>query len=147
MQKSWANSYFLRILYEFALDFCGTTSFPAGGHMGPPLRVPTSMRLTFSGSKTICPKPASRTGCRALGMGVSHGLKNMPPACFSPPLRGGRPFDSHYPLQKSRGSLWRTPAFLSSVNTIDAHHSGVCDQLFGKWLWLFLAAKSGILLC
>ena len=33
--KSWANSHFPQILYEFALDFCGTTFFlPGRGREG-----------------------------------------------------------------------------------------------------------------
>ena len=30
-------------------------------------------------------------------LGFSHALKNSPPDCFSPRLRRGRAFESHYP--------------------------------------------------
>ncbi len=40
------------------------------------------------------------TGCVSNRRGLSHGLKNMPPACFLPSLRSGRPFESHLSHQK-----------------------------------------------
>ena len=43
------------------------------------------------------------SGMRLSAEGLSHGLKNSPPDCFSPRLRRGRPFESTLPIyQKSR---------------------------------------------
>ena len=42
------------------------------------------------------------TGCVSNRRGLSHGLKNMPPACFLPSLRSGRPFESH--LSRKKGA-------------------------------------------
>ena len=45
-----------------------------------------------------CQHPA---GMPSAAPGFSHGLKNMPPACFLPSLCSGRPFKSHiYPRNK-----------------------------------------------
>ena len=38
--------------------------------------------------------------------GLSHGLKNSPPDCFSPRLRRGRPFESHPAYKKNRYPGW-----------------------------------------
>ena len=38
--------------------------------------------------------------------GLSHGLKNSPPDCFSPRLRRGRPFESHPAYKKNRHPGW-----------------------------------------
>ena len=37
--------------------------------------------------------------------GLSHALKNMPPACFSPRLRRGRAFESRYSSHKKRHTI------------------------------------------
>ena len=42
------------------------------------------------------------TGCVSNRRRLSHGLKNMPPACFLPSLRSGRPFESH--LSRKKGA-------------------------------------------
>ena len=44
--------------------------------------------------------------------GLSHGLKNMPPACFSPRLRRGRPFEPHIHSQKKEALLMECFFFL-----------------------------------
>ena len=38
--------------------------------------------------------------------GLSHGLKNSPPDCFSPRLRRGRPFESRPTYKKNRHPEW-----------------------------------------
>ena len=55
------------------------TKYPATNY-GPP---PTPIRV------------------RSEGHGLSHALKNMPPACFSPRLCRGRAFKSRDPIRKS----------------------------------------------
>ena len=46
---------FVKILGEFALDFCGTTSFPAGGHRLKPLRTRNDLfRISGERKANLC---------------------------------------------------------------------------------------------
>ena len=59
--------------------------------------VPTSLVYRINSDSIHIPY-----GMRLESEGLSHGLKNMPPACFLPALRSGRPFESH--LSRKKGA-------------------------------------------
>lgn len=56
---------------------------------------------------------------RSEAHGLSHGLRNMPPACFLPSLRSGRPFKScatqKSPTANAVGLFWQGHALLNPV--------------------------------
>ena len=102
--------------------------------------------------------------------GLSHGLKNSPPDCFSPRLRRGRPFESHPAYKKNRYPGWdngfsgtpegtRTPDLLIRSQSLyptelPAHvqsrlpaynNMGIlkCQALFFKFLKNFFSVDRG----
>ena len=52
------------------------------------------------------------SGMLSAAPGFSHGLSNIPPDCYLPSLRSGRPFESHYPLIPENKKPRQKPRFL-----------------------------------
>ena len=77
----------------------------------------------------ICPSANEAYGLPSDGHGLSHGLKNMPPACFLPLLRKGRPFKSHHrPKYKKKGYLLVSFLFMGWVMGLEPTTPGTTIQ-------------------